>query len=758
MPLHPRLFCLAAGLLLSLAACTAQPTGSVQFAASVQQALSANDVTRVKVTVSASDMSSLVVDMAQSDGSWGGLIGNIPAGSNRSFLAEAFDSSGTLRFQGQTSGVAIPANQTTALAITLQQTPPPTPYGNEAPIIESLVASSTSVQTGGTVSLTATVRDPNTGDTLTLAWSASGGSFSDASAATTTWTAPSSISLQTLTLTATDSQGTAVSVSLAINVVSGASTHADLNFVFNAWPVVSKVSASLNRLQAGQSTTVSALVSDGDGDALSYQWTASCAGTWSNATSSTATFVPSAIPAGACNNCQLTVTVRDGRDGQSTGFLNLCIAASSTERFPPAFSNFHQSASSISPGQTVTLDVTAADPQASTLSFAWTATTGSLGAAQNTASTSQVVWTAPSCAVTGVTPTVTATVTNAHGLSASRPFSLSGLPACPANGWSAAGAMKADRHLYTGTLLPSGKVLVTGGRSNSGILASAEVYDPATNTWAFVASMASSRQEHTATLLNNGKVLVTGGRIAAGTSLSSAELYNPATNTWTTVAPMSLLRARHTATLLPSGKVLVAGGYNGTFLTSAEVYDPTTNTWSPAGSMATRRGDHTATLLSSGKLLVAAGAIADSTATATAEVYDPATNTWSSAGVLAAGRYYHAATLLPSGKVLVMGGHSVPPTAEVYDPATNSWSSGGSMAALRYHNTATLLPNGKVLVTGGAGANAEFYDPATNAWSAAPSMASGRAAPTATLLPSGKVLVAGGYTTVSLSSAELYTP
>ncbi|HYO54621.1 fibrinogen-like YCDxxxxGGGW domain-containing protein [Archangium sp.] len=413
-------------MLLSLAACTSQPTGSVQFAASVQQALSSNDITRVKVTVSASDMPSRVVELAKSNASWGGLIGNLPAGSNRSFLAEAFDSSGTLRFQGQTAGVTITANQTIAVAITLQEVPPPPPYGNEAPVIDSLVASTTSVQTGASLSLTATVHDPNPGDTLTLAWTASGGTFSAPTAATTSWTAPASTGIQTLTLTVTDSQGAVVSVSLAVNVISGATTgNASLDISFNLWPVVSKVSASLNRLDAGQSTSVSANASDADGDALSYLWTATCPGTWTDATSSAASFVPSSVPAGVCNNCRLIVTVQDSRGGQTTGSLSLCVAASSTERFPPHFINFYQSATSTTPGQTVAFDVTAMDPQSSSLSFAWTANTGSLATAQNTASTSRVVWTAPSCTAPGETPTVTATVTNAFGLVSSTAFTLS---------------------------------------------------------------------------------------------------------------------------------------------------------------------------------------------------------------------------------------------------------------------------------------------------------------------------------------------
>jgi len=147
-----------------------------------------------------------------------------------------------------------------------------------------------------------------------------------------------------------------------------------------------------------------------------------------------------------------------------------------------------------------------------------------------------------------------------------------------ANTWTPAGSLITARYRHTATLLGNGKVIITGGYNDSNTtLASAALYDPATNTWASASSMGTARAEHTATLLGNGKVLITGGRngtVLSGTALASAELYDPATNTWSSAASMGAARGSHTATLLGNGKVLVTGGYTATALSSAEIYTP----------------------------------------------------------------------------------------------------------------------------------------------------------------------------------------
>ncbi|WP_309894220.1 hypothetical protein [Archangium sp.] len=98
--------------------------------------------------------------------------------------------------------------------------------------------------------------------------------------------------------------------------------------------------------------------------------------------------------------------------------------------FPPNITETFQSAVSTFANGTVTFWVKAVDPQGCAMSFSWASNVGTTGTSTTTADASEVVWTASACAPSGTTATLTATVTNALGLSATTAFTVSGLPAC----------------------------------------------------------------------------------------------------------------------------------------------------------------------------------------------------------------------------------------------------------------------------------------------------------------------------------------
>jgi subtilisin family serine protease len=198
--------------------------------------------------------------------------------------------------------------------------------------------------------------------------------------------------------------------------------------------------------------------------------------------------------------------------------------------------------------------------------------------------------------------------------------------------WAGTGSMSTERLNHTATLLANGKVLVAGGFNGVSYFRGAELYeyDPATGTgtWTPTGDMTTARLWHTATLLPNGKVLVTGGRTIMGNRLRTAELftYDPATGngTWAPADSMTGAREGHTATLLSNGKVLVAGGSDGVALSTTELYDPTPpGTWTPTLPMTHFRLGHRATLLPNGKVLVSGGRNEIGSFLSSAELYDP---------------------------------------------------------------------------------------------------------------------------------------
>ena len=352
--------------------------------------------------------------------------------------------------------------------------------------------------------------------------------------------------------------------------------------------------------------------------------------------------------------------------------------------------------------------------------------------------------------------------------------------------WEIAPSLSTGRLSPTTTRLNDGRVLVTGGATTLGPLSSAEIFDPLGNAGAgsFIAtaSLFTPRQFHTATLLPDGRVLITGG-----SSLSTAEIFDPLGNagagSFTTTASMSAARYWPTATLLSDGRVLITGGFdpliNGA-VSSAEIFDPLGNagagSFTATASMSTPRYFYSATLLPDGRVLIAGG-YNGSAVLSSSEIFDPLANagvgSFTATGSMSTPRRSYAAAALPDGRVLVIGGFNGSTSvssAEIFDPSANAgagaYTTTALMSASRIDHMATLLSDGRVLIAGGYNGSAvlsssEIFDPLGNAgagtFNTTASMSTPRYSHATTLLTDGRVLVLGGHNGVmSLSSAEFF--
>jgi hypothetical protein len=345
-------------------------------------------------------------------------------------------------------------------------------------------------------------------------------------------------------------------------------------------------------------------------------------------------------------------------------------------------------------------------------------------------------------------------------------------PAQTPGTFNATGSMITARYFHTATLLPNGMVLVAGGVPvtwpDAPVLASAELYDPATGIFTATGSMTTGRAQHSATLLADGRVL-----IAGGTGDRSTETYDPSVGAFTSTGDtISQPYPAASATLLQDGRVFIA-----TYPT-AQIYDPLSSAFSATAAYAGPAPAFlgSSTLLADGRILLTGGinicfeALCADPGSGWAELYDPAANTFTLAGDMQWWNNRYIAILLANGKVLFVGNRTndgAPAPAQLFDPGDRTFGAIGNASASHFDGgAATLLPDATVLITGGMLPDgrgqtvADRYAPESGAFTSTGSTITDRMYHTSTLLPDGTVLAAGGYIQgpSATSCAELYRP
>lgn len=330
-----------------------------------------------------------------------------------------------------------------------------------------------------------------------------------------------------------------------------------------------------------------------------------------------------------------------------------------------------------------------------------------------------------------------------------------------------AGALTTSRRDPAAVALPDGRVLVTGGLWVPGtvpayeVLASAEVYDPASGRSEPFPPLLQARSEHRAVALDDGRVVVCGGQFAGG-RLQTCEVTSG--GAWTILATL------HGAVVSPSlvqagDKLIVAGsvGYFPQQDEDVEVIDLTTGEVTIASASGAQRVRGAAAVaLADGTVLVAG------TADGSCWRYDPASDVWSRTGSGVSARtgpggFGEAPALvaLRDGRVLAVKGNS----AELWDPSTGAWSPAGFSTYSHGSGALVALGNGKVVALNGqqtldyATGEVELFDPATTTWS----IVKGVSVPSPALrapvvrLADGRLVVLGGRTPTGHSVAEVFT-
>jgi hypothetical protein len=249
---------------------------------------------------------------------------------------------------------------------------------------------------------------------------------------------------------------------------------------------------------------------------------------------------------------------------------------------------------------------------------------------------------------------------------------------------------------------------MTTCRLSGTALDTAVLFDPRTSTVTPVGALSVPRFDHAAVLLNDGRVLLAGGRTGSvpdldGTlppPLASAELFDPATNSFTLagslaegVAPDMQFTSQVSATVLPDGRALVAD----------QIFDPLTGIFHVQTAGDRMDPGTTPDGVSAGSPPV----IRYLTDYGQLVAFDP--EGWEASGGDLPSLIWKPddaargviATMLADGRVLWTGGVDGAPDAWIGDPLTHGSEPTGPLGTPRLGHTATLLSDGRVLVVGG---------------------------------------------------------
>lgn len=270
-----------------------------------------------------------------------------------------------------------------------------------------------------------------------------------------------------------------------------------------------------------------------------------------------------------------------------------------------------------------------------------------------------------------------------------------------------AAPMNVARVFHTATLLPSGKILVTGGMNDTGHLKSIETYDPVADTWTTSGvQLGTAVKGHTATLLTDGRVLIAGGDNNNAVGIDAYQIYSPGGDTITAVAHMQHPRSRHCAVKLTNNNVLIAGGFDNTNTdqATAELFTPGIDTTAATASMTRARSGFGMSLVGAAPTkVIAIGNHFGVTGKASYEEFSIAGSTWGAETTIPHNVVYEDKDVLRVTNGNVVGLHGWDSTSQpsqagfVYDGTTFTATTSNTLisdGSARWHSTLAEIKNG----------------------------------------------------------------